>query len=205
MARPSSLSVFATVAGSGVVGLLIYAGVFYANLKRTSSADEAQTLRPIYPTQAQAEREAKRWIQEGGTFTVTTRQQVRRSIPLTRQERRKLELLADEKRRARIEADYEVCLDQAATDLAKELCSFQQMPRNDDGPAASSGQNSDIPTTRVIEDVRIQTREQPRRRCTPVTSYRRLNCIEFDVERNAELNPEQQNSLQVKGYRQFRY
>lgn len=65
MARPSSLSVFATVAGSGILGLLIYAGIFYANLSRTSASKEAETLRPIYPTQAQAEREAKRWIQEG--------------------------------------------------------------------------------------------------------------------------------------------
>ena len=205
VARPSSLSVFATVAGSGILGLLIYAGIFYANLSRTSASKEAETLRPIYPTQAQAEREAKRWIQEGGTFKVTTRHRVRRSIPLTRQERRKLELLADEKRRAQIEADYEVCLDRAATNLAKELCSFQQIPRNDDATATALGQDSDIPTTRVIEDVRVQTSEQKRRRCTPVTPYRRLNCIEFDVERNAELNPDQQDSLQIKGYRQFRY
>ncbi|QNI54459.1 hypothetical protein SynBIOSE41_01953 [Synechococcus sp. BIOS-E4-1] len=193
------------MAGSGVVGLLIYAGFFYANLRRTSSTLEHQELRPSYPTQAQAEQEAERWIEEGGTFTVKTTQRFRRTIPLTRQERLKLELLADEKRRALIEADYEACLNQAATDLAKELCSFQQLPPNENSTASGTGDIGGVPSTKVIEDVRVQTSQRPRRTCTPVSSYRRLNCIEFDVDRNEEVSREQQNSLEVRGYRQFRY
>ncbi|NOL46853.1 MAG: hypothetical protein HF560_04625 [Synechococcus sp. MIT S9220] len=205
MDRPSSLSVFATVAGSGVLGLLIYAGFFYANLRRTSSIEEPQELRPSYSSQAQAKQEAERWITEGGTFTVTTTQRVRKTIPLTRQERRKLELLADEKRRGQIEADFEACLDQAATDLAKELCSFQQLPPNATSTATGADGLSDLPTTKVIEDVRVETSQRPRRTCTPVSSYRRFNCIEFDVARDEQLTAAQQNSLDIKGYRQFRY
>ena len=193
------------MAGSGVLGLLIYAGFFYANLRRASSIEEPQELRPSYSSQAQAKQEAERWITEGGTFTVTTTQRVRKTIPLTRQERRKLELLADEKRRAKIEADYEACLDQAATDLAKELCSFRQLPPNTTSTATGTGEDSDLPTTKVIEDVRVQTSQRPRRTCTPVSAYRRFNCIEFDVARDGRLNAEQQNSLEIKGYRQFRY
>ena len=196
---------FATVAGSGVLGLLIYAGFFYNNLRRTNSMEEPQELSPSYPSQAQAEQEAERWIKEGGTFTVTTTQRVRRTVPLTQQERRKLELLADEKRRAQIEADYEACLDQAATDLAKELCSFQQLPPNATSTGLGASKASDLPATKVVEDVRVQTSQRPRRTCTPVSSYRRFNCIEFDVAKDEKLNPEQQNTLEIKGYRQFRY
>ena len=193
------------MAGSGVLGLLIYAGFFYANLRRTSSIEEPQELSPSYSSQAQAKQEAERWITEGGTFTVTTTQRVRKTIPLTRQERRKLELLADEKRRGQIEADFEACLDQAATDLAKELCSFQQLPPSATSTATAAGGLSDLPTTKVIEDVRVETSQRPRRTCTPVSSYRRFNCIEFDVARDEQLTAAQQNSLDIKGYRQFRY
>ena len=196
---------FATVAGSGVLGLLIYAGFFYTNLRRTSSRVEPQELRPSFPTQAKAEQEAERWIEDGGNYAVITTQRVRRTVPLSRQERRKLELLADEKRRARIEAEYEACLDQAATNLAKELCSFQQIPSRGDSTAAGDDETSDLPTTKVIEEVQSQTRLRPRRACTPVSSYRRFNCIEFDVERDEEINAEQQNSLEISAYRQFRY
>ena len=196
---------FATVAGSGVLGLLIYAGFFYTNLRRTSSRVEPQELRPSFPTQAKAEQEAERWIEDGGSYAVITTQRVRRTVPLSRQERRKLELLADEKRRARIEAEYEACLDQAATNLAKELCSFQQIPSKGDSTAAGDDETSDLPTTKVIEEVQSQTRLRPRRACTPVSSYRRFNCIEFDVERDEEINAEQQNSLEISAYRQFRY
>ena len=193
------------MAGSGVLGLLIYAGFFYANLRRTSSSVEPQELRPSYPTQAQAEQEAERWIEEGGTFTVTTTRRVRRTIPLTRQERRKLELLADEKRRALIEAEYEACLDQAETDLAKELCSFQQLPPKENSTASGASDFSGLPATKVVEDVRVQTSQRPRRTCTLVSSYRRLNCVEFDVDRDEEVSKEKQNSLEIRGYRQFRY
>ncbi len=196
---------FATVAGSGVLGLLIYAGFFYANLRQNSGSVEHQELRPSYSSQAQAEQEANRWVQEGGKFVVTTTRRVRRTIPLTRQERRKLELLADEKRRARIEADYGTCLDQAATDLAKELCSFQQLPPKKDSTATEAGDSGSVPATKVVEDIRVQASQHPRRKCTPVSSYQRFNCIEFDVARDAELSPEQQKSLGIKAYRQFRY
>ena len=205
MERPSSLIVFTTSAASGILGLLIYAGFFYNNLRRSTASTDAQPPIPAFQTKAKAQQAAKRWVQEGGNFTVTTSQRVRRSIPLTRQERRKLELLADEQRRARIEADYESCLDGAATDLAKELCSFQQTPLNEASTAANASLTTALPTTKVVEDIRIQTNQTPRRQCTPVTSYRRFNCLEFEVEKDADLSPAQQDSLEIRAYRQFRY
>ena len=193
------------MAGSAVLGLLIYAGFFYANQRRSSATEEPKELHPPYPTQKQAEQESKDWIQRGGTYTVKSTHRIRRTVPLTRQEQRKLELLADEKRRAKIEADYEACLEQAATDLAKELCSFQQVPTNENQTAAGADQASDRPATKVIEEVRVQTSTRPRRSCTPVSSYRRFNCVEVDVDRDAEVSAEQQESLEIRGYRQFRY
>ena len=193
------------MAGSAVVGLLMYAGFFYANLRQTSSSEEPQELRPSYPSQEKAEQESKRWIQKGGSFTVKSRQRIRRTVPLTLQEQRKLELLADEKRRAQIEADYETCLEQAGTNLAKELCSFQQLPPNENPTAAGADQTSNLPATKVVEEIRMQSSKQPRRTCTPVSSYRRFNCVEFDVERDAEVSAEEQKTLEIRAYRQFRY
>ena len=203
--RPSSLAVFATVAGSGVVGLLIYAGLFYANLRQTSSEAAVESGPPSFSSKEQAEQESKRWIEEGGTYTVTSRQRIRRSVPLTRQERRKLELLAEEKRRSRIEAHYEACLEEAASDLAKELCSFQQQPLHAGAAEQDAIDDNDIPTTKLVEDVRVQSRERPRRECNLVADYRRFNCVEFDVAENADVNPDQQSSLEIRTYRQFRY
>ena len=193
------------MAGSAALGLLIYAGFFYANLHRSRSTEEPQELHHSYSTQEQAEQESELWIQKGGTYTVRSTQRIRRTVPLTRQEQRKLELLADEKRRAQIEADYEACLEQAATDLAKELCSFQQLLPNENPTAAEADQTSDRPATKGIEEVRVQISKKPRRTCTPVSSYRRFNCVEFDVDKDAEVTAQQQESLEIRGYRQFRY
>ena len=155
--RPSSLVVFATVAGSAVIGLLLYAGLFYANARRSTSGPDTETVLPDYPSKKAAQDESERWIKEGGDFVVRTTQRIRRSVPLSKQERIKLEMLADERRRARIEADYAECLDSADNDLAKELCSFQQSSE----PAQGSTTDSDggkIPKTKIIEDVDVVTK-----------------------------------------------
>ena len=205
MERPSSLAVFATVAASGVVGLLIYAGLFYANQRRASSYSEFKSVSPVFDTQQQAQQEADRWIEDGGTYTVTTTQRIKQSVPLTRQERGKLELLADEQRRAKIEASYEACLNQAASDLAKELCSFQQTPDIAGSAVPGLDAVSEIPNTKVIETLRVERKEQPRRTCTLVKDYRRFNCVEFEVSAGADVNADQQSNLAIKAYRQFRF
>ena len=203
--RPSSLAVFATVAASGVVGLLIYAGLFYANQRRASSGSDVEAVSPAFDTQQQAQQEVDRWIQDGGTYTVTSTQRIQQSVPLTRQERRKLELLADEQRRAKIEASYEACLNEAASDLAKELCSFQQTPDIAGSAVPGLDAASEIPDTKVIETLRVERKDHPRRTCTLVQDYRRFNCVEFDVSAGAEVDAGQQSSLAIKAYRQFRF
>ena len=203
--RPSSLAVFATVAASGVVGLLIYAGLFYANQRRASSYSEFKSVSPVFDTQQQAQQEADRWIEDGGTYTVTTTQRIKQSVPLTRQERGKLELLADEQRRAKIEASYEACLNQAASDLAKELCSFQQTPDIAGSAVPGLDAANEIPNSKVIETLRVVRKEQSRRTCTLVQDYRRFNCVEFEVSAGAEVNADQQSSLAIMAYRQFRF
>lgn len=203
--RPSSLAVFATVAASGVVGLLIYAGLFYANLRRVNTRGAADVVSPVFDTQQQAQREVDQWIHNGGTYTVTTTQRIQRSVPLTPQERRKLELLADEQRRAKIEASYEACLNKAASDLAKELCSFQQTPDIAGSAVPGLSAASEIPNTKLIETVRVARKNQPRRTCTLVQDYRRFNCVEFDVNAGAEIASDEQTTLKIKAYRQFRF
>ena len=202
--RSSSLVVFATVAGSGVIGFLLYSGLFYANARRTTSAPETETSLPDYPSKEAAEAESKRWILEGGHFIVRTTRRRRRSVPLTQQERLRLEMLADERRRARIESDYAECLEQAENNLAKELCSFQQNSE----PALIQSSKADearIPKTKVIEDFEVVQSKQPRRTCTMVEDYRRLKCVELAVNRDAVINSAQRETLDVKTVKQFRY
>ena len=204
MEKPSSLIVFATVAGSGMVGLLLYAGLFYANARRSTSAPEAKKILPNYPSREAAQTESERWVQEGGDFVVRTTRRVRRSVPLSKQERLKLKMLADERLRARIEADYAKCLERADTNLAKELCSFQQTSEQSQ-EQASKGYEAMIPNTKVIEDVDVAESKETRRTCTFVEDYRRFNCIELDVKRNAVIDPVLRKSLATKTYKQFRY
>ena len=192
------------MAGSGVIGFLLYAGLFYANARRTTSAPATETSLPDYPSKEAAEAESKRWILEGGNFIVRTTRRRRRSVPLTQQERLRLEMLADERRRARIESDYAECLEQADTNLAKELCSFQQNSE----PALVQSSKADearIPKTKVIEDIEVVQSKEPRRTCTLVEDYRRLNCVELAIDRDAVINAAQRESLDVKTVKQFRY
>lgn len=202
--RPSSLVVFATVAGSAVIGLLLYAGLFYANARRSTSGPDAETVLPDYPSKEAAQAESERWIMEGGDIVVRTTQRTRRSVPLSKQERLKLEMLADERRRARIEADYAECLDSADNDLAKELCSFQQSSEPAQGSTTASD-GGKIPKTKIIEDVDVVSNKEPRRTCTFVEDYRRFNCVELAIDRDEVIDASQKDSLEIKTYKQFRY
>ena len=202
--RPSSLVVFATVAGSGVIGFLLYSGLFYANARRTTSAPETETSLTEYPSKEAAEAASKRWIRSGGDIIVRTTRRRRRSVLLTKQERLKLEMLADERRRAQIETDYAKCLEQAENNLAKELCSFQQ---NSEPALIQSSKINEarIPKTKVIEDIEVVQSKEPRRTCTLIEGYRRLNCFELAVKRDAVISASQRKSLDIKTVKQFRY
>ena len=202
--RPSSLVVFATVAGSGVIGLLLYAGLFYANARRSTSAPEAEAILPAYPSKEAAQTASERWIRDGGEFSVSTTRRTRRSVPLSKQERLKLEMLADERRRAQIETDYAECLDLAENDLAKELCSFQQNSEQPQGPTARNDE-AKIPKTKVIDEVDVVVSKEPRRSCNFVEDYRRLNCVELAISRDEVINESQRDSLDIQSYKQFRY
>ena len=204
LVRPSTLVVFATVAGSSVIGLLLYAGLFYANARRSTSAPEAETILPDYPSKDAAQAASERWIREGGDFSVSTTQRTRRSVPLSKQERLKLEMLADERRRAQIEADYAECLDLAENDLAKELCSFQQTSDLPQGQSSRSDE-AKIPKTKVIDDIDVVVSKEPRRSCTFVEDYRRINCVELAISRDQLIKDSKRESLEIKTYKQFRY
>ena len=192
------------MAGSGVIGFLLYAGLFYANARRTTSAPETETSLPDYSSKEAAVAVSNRWIRNGGDFIVRTTRRRRRSVPLTKQERLKLEMLADERRRAQIETDYAKCLEQAENNLAKELCSFQQNSE----PALIQSSKTDearIPKTKVIEDIEVVQSKEPRRSCTLVEDYRRINCVELAVKRDAVISATQRESLEIKTVKQFRF
>ena len=59
------------VAASGVMGLLAYAGVFYANARRSVRATSEMNS-PIYPSKKAAENVANEWISLGGVYLVKT-------------------------------------------------------------------------------------------------------------------------------------
>ena len=192
------------MAGSGVIGLLLYAGLFYANARRSTSAPEAEAILPAYPSKEAAQTASERWIRDGGEFSVSTTRRTRRSVPLSKQERLKLEMLADERRRAQIETDYAECLDLAENDLAKELCSFQQNSEQPQGPTARNDE-AKIPKTKVIDEVDVVVSKEPRRSCTFVEDYRRINCVELAISRDQLIKDSKRESLEIKTYKQFRY
>ena len=56
---------------------------------------------------------------------------------------------------------YEACLNQAASDLAKELCSFQQTPDIAGSAVPGLSAASEIPNTKLIETLRVARKDRP--------------------------------------------
>ena len=111
------------VVGSGLVGMLVYAGLFCSNAWRTIPASSEMDS-SLFQSREKAENAANEWIFLGGIYVVEAFTTIRRTVPVTALEKKKLKTQNDQAMRRKIEAEYSVCLDKAETDLAKELCSF---------------------------------------------------------------------------------
>ncbi len=186
------------VVGSGLVGMLIYAGLFYSNARRTAPPS-SEIDRSIFQSREAAEIAANEWISLGGVYVLETFTTVRRTVPVTALEKKKLKLQIDKSMRLKIEAEYNKCLQKSETDLAKELCSF--------GPRETTvGQDAKFPQKKTIQDRIVNKVEYQRRECTDDQELRSFECIELDVARDATVSrSEEGKELPVKAFEQFRY
>ena len=132
------------VVGSGLVDMLVYAGFFYSNVRRTIPAS-SEMDGSLFQSREKAENVANEWISLGGIYVVEAFTTIRRTVPVTALEKKKLKTQNDQAMRRKIEAKYSVCLDKAETDLAKELCSF--CPRK-----VIAANEVVIPQKKTIED-----------------------------------------------------
>ena len=186
------------VVGSGLVGMLVYAGLFYSNARRTVPAS-SEIDGSIFQSREAAETAANAWIVLGGVYVVETLTTVRRTVPVTELEKKKLKTQNDQAMRLKIEAEYSVCLDKAETDLARELCSFG--PR--EGMAVDEVK---IPQKKTIQDRKVNKVEYQRRECTDDQELRSFECIELDVARDAVMSrSDDDEAIPVKTFQQFRY
>ena len=186
------------VAASGVMGLLAYAGVFYANARRSVRATSEMNS-PIYPSKKAAENVAKEWISLGGVYLVKTSTMVRRSVPLSELEKKKFKAQRDQFIRQKIESQYSECLAQADNNLGRELCSF--------GPYGGElDVDIEIPKVKVIEEQKIKNVEYQRRKCAHVQELRSLDCVELDIARDSVLEDgDDVESIPVKAQIKFTY
>ena len=186
------------VVGSCLVGMLVYAGLFYSNARRTipSSSEIGDS---IFQSRELAETAANQWISLGGIYVVERLTIVRRTVPVTALEKKKLKSQIDQSMRQRIEVEYSRCLQKAESNLAKELCSF--------GPRETTfGEDAKIPQKKTIKDQQVKKVEYQRRECTDDQELRSFECIELDVARDAIVNRSESNKeIPIKTFQQFRY
>ena len=186
------------VVGSGLVGMLVYAGLFYSNARRTIPASSEMDS-SLFQSREKAENAANEWISLGGIFVVETLTMIRRMVPVTALEKEKLKTQNDQAMRRKIEAKYSVCLDNAETDLAKELCSFG--PRN-----VIATNDAVIPQKKTIENQIVKKIDYQRRECTDDQELRSFECIELDVARDAVVRGlDDDEAIPIKAFKQFRY
>ena len=186
------------VVGSGLVGMLVYAGLFYSNARRTVPAS-SEIDGSIFQSREAAEIAANEWISLGGVYVVETFTTVRRTVPVTALERKKLKSQIDQSMRRKIEEEYNDCLQKAESNLAKELCSFG--PRE-----ATLGSDVRIPQKKTIHDRKVNKVEYQRRECTDDQELRSFECIELDISRDAIVSRSgEAKEVPVKIFQQFRY
>jgi hypothetical protein len=141
---PSTLALFVAVVGSGLVGMLVCAGLFYTNARRTNPAS-SEMHSSLFQSREKAEMRQNEWISLGGIYVVETLTMIWRMVPVTALEKKKLKTQNDQAMRLKVETEYSVCLDRVETDLAKKLCSF--------GPHKVIAANDVvIPQKKTIED-----------------------------------------------------
>ena len=192
------MALFVAVVGSGLVGMLIYAGLFYSNARRTIPTSSEMDS-SLFQSREKAEKAANEWISLGGIYVVETLVIVRRTVPMTASEKKKLKIQNDQAMRRKIEAEYSVCLDKSETDLDRELCSFG--PRE----VIAAG-DVVIPQKKTIEDQKLKKVDYQRRECTDDEELRSFECIELDVARDAVVSRSDGDDLMpIKVFQQFRY
>ena len=198
MKGPSALALFVAVVGSGLVGMLVYAGLFYSNARRTIPASSEMDS-SLFQSREKAENAANEWISLGGIYVVEAFTTIRRTVPVTALEKKKLKTQNDQAMRRKIEAEYSVCLDKAETDLAKELCSF--------GPRKVIAANDIvIPQKKTIENQIVKKTDYQRRECTDDQELRSFECIELDVARDVVVSrSDDDEAIPIKVFQQFRY
>lgn len=186
------------VVGSGLVGMLVYSGLFYSNDRRTIPASSEMDS-SLFQSREEAENTANKWISLGGIYVVETLTTVRRTVPLTALEKQKLKAQSDQSMRRKIEAEYSVCLDEAETDLAKELCSF--------GPRKIIvADEIKIPQGKIIVVRKVKKVDYQRRECTDDKELRSFECIELDVARDAVVSrSDDEEAIPIKTFQRFRY
>ena len=179
------------VVGSGLVGMLVYVGLFYSNARRTVPAS-SEIDGTIFKSREAAEAAANEWMSGGGIYVVETLVTVRLTVPITPLEKKKL-------MRKKIEAEYNRCLQKAESNLAKELCSFG--PR--EGMAVDELK---IPQKKTIQDRKVNKVEYQRRECTDDQELRSFECIELKVPRDAVVSrSDDDEAIPIKTFQQFRY
>ena len=198
MKGPSTLALFVAVIGSGLVGMLVYAGLFYSNARRTIRA-QSDADSSLFRSREEAENAANEWISLGGVYVVETLMTVRRTVPLTPLEKKKFKSQIDQSMRRKIEAEYSICLEKAETELAKELCSF--------GPREGALVDEvKIPQEKMIKDQAVKKTDYQRRECTDDPELRSFECIELDVARDAVMSrSDDDEAMPIKAFQKFRY
>ena len=178
--------------------MLVYAGLFYSNARRTVPAS-SEIDGSIFQSREAAETAANEWIALGGIYVVETLTTVRRTVPVTELEKKKLKSQIDQSMRKKIEAEYNRCLQKAESNLAKELCSFG--PRE-----AAVGEDAKIPQKKTIQDRIVNKVEYQRRECTDDQELRSFECIELDVAHDATVRRTgDDKEVPIKSFQQFRY
>ena len=192
------MALFVAVVGSGLVGMLVYVGLFYSNARRTIRA-QSDANSSLFRSREEAEKAANEWISLGGVYMVETLITVRRTVPLTPLEKKKFKSQIDQSMRRKIEAEYNVCLEKSETELAKELCSF--------GPREGAVVDEvKIPQKKTIDDQAVKKTDYQRRECTDDPELRSFECIELDVARDAVISrSDNDEAIPIKAFQKFRY
>ena len=183
--------------GGGLIGMMIYAGVFYSNVRRDVRTSQ-EIDGSVYQSFEEAEKLANEWVAVGGTYTVKTSTRVRRSVPLSVAEKKALAVEKDQELRKKIELEYGQCLDQAQTNLDRELCSFGTQKFIVDKEAK-------VPQAKIVEEKKVVAVEYPRRECSHDQELQSFECLEIDVAPGEVVNQLDQVDRPVKLFQQFRY
>jgi hypothetical protein len=70
------------VVGSGLVGMLVYAGLFYSNARRTIPASSEMDS-SLFQSRVKAENADNEWISLGGIYVVEAFATIRRTVLVT--------------------------------------------------------------------------------------------------------------------------